>query len=105
MPLYNGNVNIIEGGNSLLQLYNYPPVIQFTTTGSNRVVFNIKQNVFCGGMELQWCKSNLFASGTVTSSNIDCTASVLEPLTSYRGFTQTMGNFGSASLSDDEYTI
>lgn len=101
MPLYNGNVNIIEGGNSLLQLYNYPPVIQFTTTGSNRVVFNIKQNVFCGGMELQWCKSNTFASGTITSSNINCTASVLEPLTSYRGWTETMGGFGSASLNDD----
>jgi hypothetical protein len=101
MPLYNGNVNIIEGGNSLLQLYNYPPVIQFVTTGSNRFVYNVKQNVFCGGMELQWCKDNTFPSGTITSSTMACTASALNPLTSYVGFTQDIGNFGTASWQDN----
>jgi hypothetical protein len=106
MPLYNGNVNIIEGGNSLLQLYNYPPSITFVTTGSNRVIFKTKENVFCGGLELQWSKSSTFDSGSTTtySASIACTSSLdatLLPLANITGAYAQFIGYDDLSTPDD----
>ena len=106
MPLYNGNVNIIEGGNSLLQLYNYPPAITFVTTGSNRVIFKTKENVFCGGLELQWSKDATFDSGSTTtySSSISCTSSLdatLLPLANITGAYSQFIGYDNLSTPDD----
>lgn len=106
MPLYNGNVNIIEGGNSLLQLYNYPPAITFVTTGSNRVIFKTKENVFCGGLELQWSKDPNFNSGSTTtySASIACTSSLvatLLPLANITGAREQFIGYDNLSTPDD----
>lgn len=106
MPLYNGNVNIIEGGNSLLQLYNFPPSITFVTTGSNRVIFKTKQNVFCGGLELQWSKDATFDSGSTTtySASIACTSSLattLLPLANITGAYAQFIGYDDLSTPDD----
>jgi|688.fasta_scaffold151818_2 hypothetical protein len=106
MPLYNGNVNIIEGGNSLLQLYNYPPAITFVTTGSNRVIFKTKENVFCGGLELQWSKDATFDSGSTTtfSASISCTSSLdatLLPLANITGAYEQFIGYDDPTTFDD----
>jgi hypothetical protein len=101
MPLYNVNENLIEGGGDIIQLYNKKSVINFVTTGSNRVVLNIEKNPFCSGMTLEWCKSQSFPSGTITSSAINCNESLLQPLVNYVGYTQFMGNYGVNAIDDN----
>ena len=101
MSLYNANENLIECGGNIIQLYNTKAVINYVTTGSNRVVYNIKRNPFCSGMEIQWCKDQTFPSGTITSSQVNCKQSLLQPLVDYVGYTDFMGNYGTASINDN----
>jgi hypothetical protein len=101
MPLYSVKENLIEGGGDIIQLYNTKAVINYVTTGSNRVVLNIKRNPFCSGMKLEWCKDQSFPSGTITSSDINCKQSLLQPLVDYVGHTQFMGNYGVNAIDDN----
>ena len=81
--------------------------MNYVTTGSNRVVFNVASGQFCNGLEMEWSKSPSFPSGSTTQSQVvngspfACNSASLSPLTSYVGYTQYIGSAGTSSWSDD----